>query len=91
MEKLIEELSNYKGEKKVKVIAFITRPDDCAKYPVPDNYMSGESVVPPALIEELKSVGWSDGDGNVWFPEGLCPAPVREMTETFISQSVPTR
>jgi hypothetical protein len=77
MEELINEMSNYKGEGQVKVIAFITRPDDCKKSPVPETYMSGEGVVPPALIEELKSVGWSDGDGNIWFPEGFCPVPVR--------------
>jgi len=78
MEKLKKELTNYKGDNAVRVIGFITKPDNDVKYPVPDNYLSDTSSgVPSELRDEMKSVAWSDGEGTVWFPEGFRPAPVK--------------
>ena len=80
MEKLVKELSNYNGENQVKIIGFITKPDDGVKYPIPTNYLSGvptNDEVPSELIEEMKSVAWSDAEGTIWFPEGFRPTPVK--------------
>ena len=76
-ELLAKEIKKSDGKGQVKIIGFITNPDQDSKFPVPDNYMTEDDVVPAELMKELRSVAWSDADGNVWFPEGFRPRPVK--------------
>jgi hypothetical protein len=76
-ELLASEFREYDREGQVRIIGFITSPDQDSKFPIPDNYLTEIDTVPDALKDELRSVAWSDSHGTVWFPEGFRPRPVK--------------
>jgi len=45
------------------------------RYPISDDYLS-ESELPKDLLKQVKEAGWSDKDGNVFFPEDFQPEPM---------------
>lgn len=65
-----------KETKEIRVIAFVTNAVKDVWGPVPDNYLSSEKNMPTKLIEEMKSNGWKDSDGFIWWDKDFQPDPV---------------
>ena len=59
----------------IRVIGYITNDIKNAHSPVPDNYLSSEKNIPAKLITEMKSNGWQDRDGNIWWDKEFQPEP----------------
>jgi hypothetical protein len=62
--------------KEIRVIGFITNEIKDVCGPVPENYLDGEKDIPFKLIEEMKSNGWEDSNGVLWWDKDFQPEPV---------------
>ena len=62
--------------KEIRVIGFITNEVKDVYGPIPDNYLDGETKIPSKLIDEMKSNGWEDSNGTLWWEKGFQPEPV---------------
>jgi hypothetical protein len=65
----------FNETKEVKVIGFVTNRKMGKCNPVPNDYLSSEKNVPDKLIDEMKTNGWSDELGNIWWAEDFQPKP----------------
>ena len=64
------------NDNEVRIIGFITNPIRDFSAPVPDNYLQG-SELPKSLINELKTNGWQDPEGTLWWDPNFRPDPVK--------------
>jgi hypothetical protein len=62
--------------KEIRVIGFITNEIKDVYGPVPDDYLDSEKNIPSKLIEEMKSNGWEDSNGVLWWEKDFQPEPV---------------
>ena len=65
-----------KQTKEIRVIGFITNEIKDVYGPIPYDYLDNEKNIPSKLIEEMKSNGWKDSNGVLWWGKDFQPEPV---------------
>ena len=62
--------------KEIRVIGYITNTKKGKCRAVSNDYLSKEKDLPFESMQEMKSNGWQDEDGMVWWGEDFQPDPI---------------